>query len=147
MNGVAERINRTLLDLTRSILKSACLPQKFWAEAINTAAYIRNRVCHSTINDQIPFTVWSERVSSVRHLKVYGCLAYARLPDQGRRKFDDRAVECILVGYAAQTKGYRLWCPQKGDVIMTKHVRFAEDKVGYEWIYRRVKQTFRYDKI
>jgi len=126
------------------MLKSACLPQKFWAEAINTAY---NRVCHSTINDQIPFTVWSERVPSVRHLKVYGCLAYARLPDQGRKKFDDRAVECILVGYAAQTKGYRLWCPRRGDMITTKHVKFAEDKVEYEWIYGRVKQTFQYDEI
>jgi len=74
-------------------------------------------------------------------------LAYARLPDQERKKFDDRAVEYILVGYAAQTKGYRLWCPQKGDVITTKHVKFAEDKVGYEWIYGRVKQAFQYDEI
>ncbi|XP_077271080.1 uncharacterized protein LOC143902223 [Temnothorax americanus] len=71
MNGVAERINRTLLDLTRSMLKSTCLPQRFWAEAVTTAAYIKNRVCHSTINDQIPFTVWTERVPSVRHLKRF----------------------------------------------------------------------------
>lgn len=44
MNGVAERINRTLLDLTRSMLKSACLSQNFWAEAVTIAAYIKNRV-------------------------------------------------------------------------------------------------------
>lgn len=147
MNGVAERINRTLLDLTKSMLKLACLPQRFWAEAVTTAAYIKNRVCHSTINNQIPFTVWSDRVPSVRHLKVYGCLAYARLPDQGRRKLDDRAVECIFVGYAAQTKGYRLWCPQKGDIIMTKHVQFAEDKMGHEWIYRRATPTFKHNEV
>jgi len=100
MNGVAERINRTLLDLTRSMLKSAHLPPKFWAEAVTTAAYIKNRVCHSTIRDQIPFTVWTEKIPSVRHLKAYGCLAYARLPDQGRKKLDDKAAECIFVGYA-----------------------------------------------
>lgn len=147
MNGVAERINRTLLDLTRSMLKSAQLPQKFWAEAVTTAAYIRNRVCHSSIEDQVPFTVWTGRTPSVRHLKVYGCLAYARLPDQGRRKLDDRAVECIFIGYANQTKGYRLWCPQKGDVITTKHVRFAEDKTGYEWIYRRAAREFKHNDV
>lgn len=114
------------------MLKSASLPQKFRAEAVTTAAYIKNRVCHSTINVQVPFTVWTRKIPSVRHLKVYGCLAYARLPDQGRRKLDDRARECIFVGYAKQTKGYRLWYPQKGDVITTKHVRFVEDKTGHE---------------
>lgn len=57
VNGVAERINRTLLDLTKAMLKSACLPQKFCAETVTTTAYIKNTVCHSTINDQIPFTV------------------------------------------------------------------------------------------
>jgi len=49
MNGVAERINRTLLELTRSMLKSAGLPQRFWAKAVTTAAYIKNRVCHQAI--------------------------------------------------------------------------------------------------
>lgn len=60
---------------------------------------------------------------------------------------DDRAIECIFIGYANQTKGYRLWCPQKGDVITTKHVRFAEDKTGYEWIYRRAAQEFKYNDV
>jgi len=147
MNGVAERINRTLLDLTRSMLKSAHLPPKFWAEAVTTAAYIKNRVCHSTISDQIPFTVWTDKIPSVRHLKVYGCLAYARLPDQRRKKLDDKAAECIFVGYATQTRGYRLWCPQKGDVIVTKYVKFTEDKIGYEWIYKEVPQKFKYNEV
>lgn len=44
MNGIAERINRTLMDLVRSMLKSAKLLQKFWAEAVVTATYIRDRV-------------------------------------------------------------------------------------------------------
>ena len=147
MNGVAERINRTLLDLTRSMLKSAYLPPKFWTEAVTTAAYIKNRVCHSTIRDQIPFTVWTEKIPSVRHLKAYGCLAYARLPDQGRKKLDDKAAECIFVGYATQTRGYRLWCPQKEYVIITKHVKFAEDKIRHEWIYKEVPQRFKYNEV
>lgn len=75
---------------------------------------------------------YGQIVPGVQLLKVYGCLAYANLPRQGRKKLDDKAVECILVGYASQTKGYRLWCPNKSDVIVTKHVRFAEDKIGYE---------------
>lgn len=136
MNGIAERINRTLMDLVRSMLKSAKLPQKFWAEAVVTAAYIRDRVGHTSIKGDVPLAIWTNRTPSVQHLKVYGCLAYANLPKQGRKKLDDRAVKCFLVGYASQTKGYRLWCPERSDVVITKHVQFAEDKIGYEWLYK-----------
>ncbi|KAK2577746.1 hypothetical protein KPH14_012773, partial [Odynerus spinipes] len=147
MNGVAERVNRTLLNLTRAMLKSSGLPQKFWAEAVTTAAYIKNRVGHSATQGVVPLTMWIDRKPSVKHLKIYGCLAYARIPDQGRRKLDDRADECIFVGYATQTRGYRLWCPRRQDVITTKHVRFAEDKSGYEWIHKKHVENFRYNEI
>ena len=51
MNGIAERLNRTLMDLVRSMLKDAKVPQKFWAEAIVTAAHIHDRVGHSSIKE------------------------------------------------------------------------------------------------
>lgn len=148
MNGIAELINRTLMDLVRLMLKSAKLPQKFWAEAVVTAAYIRDRVGHTSIKGDVPLAIWTGRTPSVQHLKVYGCLAYTNLPRQGRKKLDDRAVECFLVGYASQTKGYRLWCPEKSDVIITKHVRFAEDKPGYKWLYKdSTLHKYRYNNI
>lgn len=101
MNGVAERINRTLMDLIRSMLKSAKLSQKFWAEAVITAAYIRDRIGHTSIKRNVPLALWTGRTPSVQHFKVYGCLAYANLPRQERKKLDNRATECFLVGYAS----------------------------------------------
>jgi len=113
MNGVAERINRTLFNLVRAMLKNAKLPERFWAEAVVTACYIRNRVIHSSIND-IPERLWTGNKPSVKHLKVYGCLAYAYDYKQSKHKLESRGRECILVGYSSQTKGYRLWDPIKG---------------------------------
>lgn len=136
MNGIAERINRTLLDLVRAMLKNAELPERFWAEAIVTACYIKNRVIHSFVND-IPESIWTGNKPSVKHLKVYGCLAYAHITKQGRHKLDSRGKECIFVGYSNQTKGYRLWDPIKRDIIQTKHVEFVEDVYGYEYIYSK----------
>jgi len=94
MNGIAERLNRTLMDLVRSMLKDAKVPQKFWAEAVVTAAYIRDRIGHSSIKGEISdwISIWTGNTLSVQHLKAYRCLAYANLPRQGRRKLDDRAV-------------------------------------------------------
>lgn len=61
INGVAERINRTLMDLVRSMLKSAKLSQKFWAEAVVTTAYIRDRVGHTSIKGDVPLAIWTDR--------------------------------------------------------------------------------------
>ncbi|UYV65269.1 hypothetical protein LAZ67_3003763, partial [Cordylochernes scorpioides] len=133
MNGVAERANRVLLDITRSCLHSAELPQRFWAEAVNTAAYIRNKCYNSALGDKVPDELWSSRKPSVRHLKAFGCLAYSHIPTERRKKLDNRANRCILVGYSSQTKGYRLWCPETQHVIQTKHVKFDESKIGLKW--------------
>jgi len=80
MNGVAERVNRTLLDMVRSMLKTAQLPERFWAEAILAACYVKNRAIHSAIDDDTPEGVWTGNQPSVKHLKMYGCLAYANVP-------------------------------------------------------------------
>lgn len=61
MNGVAECINKTLLNLTRTMLKPSRLPQKFWTEAVTTASYIKNRVGHSATKGAVPLTLWTGR--------------------------------------------------------------------------------------
>jgi len=73
---------------------------------------------------------------------------YADLFRQEKRKLDDRVVECFLVGYVSQTKGYRLWNPEKADVLITKYVQFAEDKISYEWIYKdSAIHRYKYNRI
>jgi len=86
MNGIAERANRTLLELARASLKGANLPQKFWAEAVTTASYIKNRSLNSSIGNKIPEEVWTDRKPSVRHLRAYGCVGYAHIPKHKRKK-------------------------------------------------------------
>ncbi|UYV84728.1 hypothetical protein LAZ67_X003228 [Cordylochernes scorpioides] len=109
------------------------LSQRFWAEAVNTAAYIRNKCYNSALGDKVPDELWSSRKPSVRHLKAFGCLAYSHIPTERRKKLDNRANRCILVGYSSQTKGYHLWCPETQHGIQTKHVKFDESKIGLKW--------------
>lgn len=71
MNDVAERINRTLLNLTRVMLKSSGLPQKFWAEAVTMTSYIKNRIGHLATKDIVPLIVWPDRKSSMRFIWKY----------------------------------------------------------------------------
>ena len=74
-------------------------------------------------------------------------VAYAWLLHQGQKKLDNKVDECIFVNYAIQTRDYWLWCPQKENVIVMKHVKFAKDKIEYEWIYKEIPQRFKYNEV
>ena len=80
------------------MLLDAALPQKFWAEAVSTAAYLKNR-----------YEVWNGVKPRVEHLRVFGCDVYAHIPKDERGKFDAKARKCIFMGYGRETKGYRLY--------------------------------------
>ena len=107
-NGVAERLNRTLVESSRSMLLDANLPQRFWAEAVSTATYLRNRCPTRAVEGKTPYEAWHGTKPRVDHLRVFGCTAYAHIPKSERGKFDSKARKCILLGYGSNTKGYRL---------------------------------------
>ncbi|GFT16421.1 retrovirus-related Pol polyprotein from transposon TNT 1-94 [Trichonephila clavipes] len=127
MNGVAERFNLTALDGIKTLLKASEVPHKFWGEALLCFTYAWNRICHKDSN-KTPFEKYSGRKPSVLHLKPFGCLAYAGVPKQIRKKFDMRAKMGIMMGYAQRTKGYRIWLIDENKLVETINVRFDENK-------------------
>ncbi|GFW08301.1 retrovirus-related Pol polyprotein from transposon TNT 1-94 [Trichonephila clavipes] len=129
MNGVAERFNLTALDGIKTLFKSSEVPHKFWGEALLCFTYAWNRICHKDSN-KTPFEKYSGRKPSVLHLKPFGCLAYAGVPKQIRKKFDIRAKIGIMMGYAQRTKGYRIWLIDENKLVETINVRFDENKRG-----------------
>ena len=60
--------------------------------------------------------------ASIAHLRVSGCLAYALVPVQQRRKLDNKAVKCIFVGYSSKSKGYRLYHPKSKRILVSQDV-------------------------
>ena len=73
-NGVAERMNRTLLDMVRSMLSYSTLPISFWGYTLNTTMNLLNLVLLKSI-PKIPIEMRIGRKPSVRHLHIWGCLA------------------------------------------------------------------------
>ncbi|GBN48974.1 hypothetical protein AVEN_82293-1 [Araneus ventricosus] len=67
-----------------------------------------------------------EKQPSIKHLKPFGCKAFDHTPKQLRKNLDARFKSGILVGYALQIKGYRIWLPEYRKVIETINVRFDE---------------------
>ena len=128
-------MNKTLMESAtcRSMMDHASLPDKYWAEAVECAAYIRNRLPTTALTERkTPFEVWSGRKPNISHLKVFGCMAYAHIPDSQRNKLDKKAVKLRFVGYAIQSKGYRLLDERTMKVYIRRNVVCNEHDFGHK---------------
>ena len=134
-NGVAERMNRTLMESARAMITHAGLPNRYWAEAVATAAYIRNRAPTAAIKSgATPYERWYGRKPKVSHLKVFGCTAYAHVLDAERRKLDKKAVKLYFVGYRQNSKGYRLFDEDGKKIVVKRDVTFYETDLAIKEI-------------
>ena len=79
--GVAERANWTIVEMARSMLHIRQLDYKFWAEAVMTAVYLKNRNPTKALA-RTPEEEWSGLKLTVDHLRPFGCVAYAHVPVQ-----------------------------------------------------------------
>ena len=119
-NGKAERLNRTVLERTRAMLEDSQLPEELWAEAAVTACYIRNRSpAHGEA--KTPWELFHGTKPDVKMLRTFGATAYALVPEQRRQKLDNKSVPGRMVGYAPNTKGYRILL-EDGDIIISRDV-------------------------
>lgn len=125
-NGVAERANRTLVEMARCMLTQAKLPKSLWAEAINTAAFIRNRCPSKRLADTTPMEMWNKRKPYVGFMRIFGSKVIALNKGPRRSKFEPKGESYLLVGYSEESKAYRLWKPGTRQVIKRRDVRFNE---------------------
>ena len=126
-NGIAERMNRTLMEMARAMLYHANCARELWAEAVATAAYLRNRCPTSTFQGATPFERWFGEKPNVDHLRTFGCEVYVHVPDQKRRKLEPKAVKGLFVGYPAGSKGYKIYMPESRKMICSRDVQFLEN--------------------
>ena len=129
-NGVAERLNRSLITAARTMLSDAKLPAKFWAEAVLTACYLRNRTPIGP-NGMTPVEAYTGTKPSVEHLRAWGCVAYTHLASRNRDKGDKMhpvGKRTCLVGYMPTTRHYRLYDPDTDRILISTAPRFIEQK-------------------
>lgn len=127
-NGISERANRTIVEMARSLLISSNLPNFMWAEAVNTAVYLRNRSETKSLDNKTPFEAWFGRTPNVHHLKVFGCKAIMLNKSPGRSKFSSKGIECIMVGYSTESKAYRVYIPDQRKIVKTRDIKFLENQ-------------------
>jgi transposase InsO family protein len=131
-NGVAERKNRTIVEMARTMLHEKKMPTKFWGEAVNTAVYILNRCPTSALKNKTPFEAFSGRKPGVKHMRVFDSLCYTNIPSQLKHKLEDTGEKGVFIGYGTCEKGYRVFNLKTQKVIVSRSVIFDEKSL-WNW--------------
>lgn len=131
-NGVAERKNRTVMNMVRAMLSDKKIPKSFWPEAVNWSNYVLNRCPTVAVIDVTPEEAWSGMKPCVEHFRVFGCIAHVHVPKVRRSKLDNRSLTCVFLGVSEESKGYKLFDPIGKKVLVSRDVIFEEDK-QWDW--------------
>lgn len=129
-NGCAERTNRTVVELSRTMLLARNLPKMLWAEAVNTSVYILNRTGTSGVDDKSPYELFYGKTEHLERLRIFGTMCYVHVPDAKRRKWDAKGRRGIFVGYSDEMDGYRVWIKSENRVVRSRNVVFEPEISG-----------------
>jgi transposase InsO family protein len=126
LNGVAERRNRTLLDMVRSMMSRASLPISFWGYALETAAHMLNLLPTKKVS-KTPHEMWFGKPPSLEHIKVWGCEVFVRRDTSD--KLSARSEKCFFVGYPEKSFGYSFYRPSDNVVFVARRGFFREKEL------------------
>nr|GEU71516.1 hypothetical protein [Tanacetum cinerariifolium] len=127
-NGIAERKNKTLIEAARTILTDLLLPIPFWAEAVNTACYVQNRVLVNKHQSKTLYKLLHGRTPSIGFMKPFGCPVTIPNTLDPLGKFKGKVDEGFLVGYSVNSKAFRVFNSRTRIVQETLHVNFLDNK-------------------
>ena len=94
------------------MISYSTLPISLWMEALKTVIHILNRVPSKSV-PKTPYELWTGRVPSLNHLRVWGSSAEAKVFNPKIGKLDPKTVSCHFIGYPEKSKGYRFYCPDR----------------------------------
>nr|GFC10501.1 hypothetical protein [Tanacetum cinerariifolium] len=139
-NGVAKRKNRTLIEAARTMLADAKLPVTFWAEAVNTACFVQNRVLVNKSQNKTSYELFNGRAPAIGFFKPFGCHVMILNTLDNLGKFEAKGDEGYFIGYSMSSKSFRVFNKSTRRVKENFHVEFLENKAieqgaGPNWLF------------
>ncbi|GJW10047.1 putative ribonuclease H-like domain-containing protein [Tanacetum coccineum] len=139
-NNVTERRNRTLIEAARTMLADSKLPTTFWAEAVNTACYVQNRVIIVKPLNKTPYELFRGRTPALSFMRPFGCHVTILNTLDHFGKFDGKSDDGFFVGYSLTSKAFRVYNIRTRKVEENLHIRFLENKPivtgdGPKWLF------------
>nr|GEW23122.1 hypothetical protein [Tanacetum cinerariifolium] len=150
-NGIAERKNRSLIEGARTLLADSLLLIPFWAEAVNTACYVQNRVLVTKPHNKTPYELLHGRLPSIGFMRPFGCTVTILNTLDPLGKFQGKVDKGFLIGYSVCSKAFRVFNSKTRIVQETLHVNFMKNKPnvagsGPAWLFDidSLSQTMNY---
>nr|GEV41286.1 ribonuclease H-like domain-containing protein [Tanacetum cinerariifolium] len=139
-NRVAERRNKTLIEAAKTMLADSKLPTTFWAEAVNTACYVQNRVLVVKPHFKTLYELFKGRSPALSFMRPFGCHVIILNTLDQLRKFDGKSDEGIFVGYSTTSKAFRVYNIRTKKVEENLHITFLKNKPmivggGPKWLF------------
>ncbi|XP_015158930.1 uncharacterized protein [Solanum tuberosum] len=125
-NGVVERKQRHILEVTRAIRFQAHVPIIFWGQCVKAAVYIINRLPSHVINDYSHFEKLHNRKPSLMHPRILGCLCFAKVLNE-TDKLQSQSKQAVHMGYSETQKGYILYDISTKCFFVSRDVKFKEN--------------------
>ncbi|GJX74747.1 putative ribonuclease H-like domain-containing protein [Tanacetum coccineum] len=127
-----KRRNRTLIEAARTILADYKLPTTFWAEAVNTACYVQNKVLVVKPYNKTSYEPLHGRTPTLSFMRPFGCPVTILNTIDHLGKFDGKVDEGFFVGYSLNSKAFR--------VFNSWHIRFVKNtpnvvSSGPDWLF------------
>nr|GEY66595.1 hypothetical protein [Tanacetum cinerariifolium] len=139
-NRVVERSNRTLIEAARTMLADAKLPVTFWAEVVNTACYVQNKVLINKSQIKTPYELFNSITPAIGFVRPFGCHVMILNTLDHLRKFNAKGDEDYFIGYSMSSKAFRVFNKRTKKVKENMHVDFLENKLiekraGPNWLF------------
>ncbi|KAJ0587347.1 putative RNA-directed DNA polymerase [Helianthus annuus] len=125
-NGVVERKNRILIEAVRTMLVDSGLPLTFWAEAVNTACYVQNRVLVNPRHQKTAYELLYKIKALISYFKVFGCPCFILNLKDSISKFAAKVDSGYHLGYSTFAKAYKVFNTRSKTVEETLNVKFNE---------------------
>ncbi|GBM62566.1 Retrovirus-related Pol polyprotein from transposon TNT 1-94 [Araneus ventricosus] len=132
-NGKAERAIRVTVERARIALYESNLPLNFWAKAVVYSTHLSNLTpCKGKA--KLPIQIWESKTPKLSYLKVFGSLDYFHVPKVKRKEFQMPGKRGIMLGYARETRGYRIYDFEQKRAIEERAVKFNESVKGCKYL-------------
>nr|GEU30263.1 putative ribonuclease H-like domain-containing protein [Tanacetum cinerariifolium] len=127
-NCIVERKNMTLIEVARTMLADLLLPIPFWADAVNTACYVQNRVLVTKPHNKTLYELLHGRTPSISFMRPFGCSVTILNTLDPLGKFQGKVDEGFLDGYSVCSQAFRVFNSRTCIIQETLHVNFLKNK-------------------
>ncbi|GKC98948.1 retrovirus-related pol polyprotein from transposon TNT 1-94 [Tanacetum coccineum] len=144
----------TLIEATRTMLADSKLPTTFWAEAVNTACYVQNRILVVKPHNKTPYELFHDRTPTLSFMRPFGCPVTILNTIDHLGKFDGKTDEGFFVRYSLNSKAFIVINSRTRIVEENLHIRFSESTPnvvgsGLDWLFDidALTRTMNYEPI